>query len=165
MGWLVTRMCALDVLAGQFGQPGHLVAQCLVVLVQAPHHVREPAHAALHHHHFELGELDEDALADQADHVGLRALGEAGVPLDVLAHPTRRRRLAGDGAALGAGVDGYGQAVALGGLVDRPVALVAQRRFGGGGEQHLHEVRVVADPVDFLRRRDRVLGARRRATT
>src|SRR5262245_11991133 len=54
-------------------------------------------------------------------------------------------------------MDRHRQAVALGGLVDGPVALMTQRRFGGGGEQHLHEVRVVADAIDFLRRRRWIL--------
>ena len=45
-----------------------------------------------------------------------------------------------------------GQAVFLGGLVDRPVGAAAERHLAHREHQHLHEALVVREPLDLLHR-------------
>ena len=81
-----------DVLARQPLDPGDLVAQALDFL--SSRHITSGSQpkTAFGDDDLEAGEALEDAVAEQADQVGLEDLAEAGVPLDVVGRLPRPRR-------------------------------------------------------------------------
>ena len=139
-----------DELGGRAVDPGHFGAHAAPGLVGAPEEIRQPGEAGFDQHDAESGEFGEHALMDQAQQLGLEGLGVADDILEVVGGPA----IAGGGVAGGAaGVDADRQAVARGGLEDRPVLPLAERGVADGEQQHLHETGIGGAAVDLGRRR------------
>ena len=134
------------------------MAQRLVLLVHAPHHVRQPGHAAFHQDYAQAGEAFEYPLQHQAHQVGHVELRQAGVRLQVVGgHAGGQRGGVGDHRG-GGRVDVQRQPGALGGGEQRPIKALAERDAVCGGEDaRRHHARMAAEPFHLRGRLLRVL--------
>src|SRR6185312_7162337 len=102
----------------------HLAFQSLPAAVEPPGKRWRPAEAGLHHDHVQLRIALEHAFEHEARERGLLALRVADHLLDVVARPAR----GGDRIAAEAeGMHADGKADLLCGLIDRPIAPLAER--------------------------------------
>src|SRR5664279_5398253 len=124
----------------------HFAAQTLPALVEPPCQRRRPAEPGLDHDHLEFRVTLEHAFQHDRGERGLLALRMADHLLDVIARPARRRdRIAAEAE----GMHAYGEPGLFGGLIDRPVAALAERLDIAAEQQHLHEILVAGALADF----------------
>src|SRR5712672_2412575 len=141
----------IDVLADIFRRWAfyvrHLALQPLPALVEPPRERRRPAEAGLDHDHLEFFVPLEHALEHDAGESRLLALRMANHLLDVEARPAR----CGDRiAAESEGMDADRKPGLLRGLVNRPVAALAERLDVAAEQQHLDEIPVAGAFADFF---------------
>ena len=140
-----------QVFAGQPLDPRRVVAQALPVGVHVPHQTGHPENVKLDEEEFEVGELFEDAFADQAGGMGHRDLRAGHAHLQIVGGVAGRGGRRGEAGALAAEVDAHGQSVALAGFVDGVIDAIAERMQAAGGHQYLGYAGVIAEAVDLGR--------------
>src|SRR5258705_3097529 len=122
-------------------------AQPLPALVEPPRQRRRPAEAGLDHDHLEFRVPLEHPLQHDAGERGLLALRMADHLLDVEARPARcRDRIAAEAE----GMHADRKSGLLRGLIDRPVAALAERLDVAAQQQYLDKILVAGALTDFF---------------
>src|SRR6266403_2545465 len=125
----------------------HLALQPLPALVDPPRQRWRPAEAGLDHDHLEFFVPLEHPLEHDAGERGLLALRMADHLLDVEARPARcRDRIAAEAE----GVHADRKSGLLRGLIDRPVAALAERLDVAAQQQYLDKTLVAGALTDFF---------------
>src|SRR6266446_3822138 len=134
----------------------HLAFQPLPALVEPPRQRRRPTKTGLDHNHLEFLVPLQHALEHDAGERSLLALRMADHLLDVEARPARcRDRIAAEAK----GMHADRKPGLLRGLINRPVAALAERLDVAAEQQHLDEIPVAGAFADFFGRRQAVLVA------